>query len=419
MAEGENKASSMSTALCIVPPEEAWDTIQRARYVAKDTTYRRWPPAIRLFHPFFPRHELDDAALDLATWIDKQKIRPFKLTFNDFAVIPHLEAMEVDLEATRSLPAQQQPDKSDSRTDFEKSIDRLIQDEEKIGAKRLERRKRKGRYAEDSTNPYTDSDRTKVSPRQRLEQQRQMYEEFNGPCLVVLEPDRKSRQIIETLREKLRKALYDDYDKFSPSSSISITGSLPQQIEKGDSTFRPIIPLGGFASVSSAVSFAKKLKGLWKPLSFTVTDLQFISEYKDDTKELRGGSSRDDLLTKVSVKDSTSEETFEISDQFGCDAAVMFIGEEIEQDEEINEIMVDFLMREGVPGAGDTSTASVPEEQARLETEAVAKQVNINPDDVEELLEWLDEEDDDMDEGTVVVIGRTHFFTGETRSYDG
>jgi hypothetical protein len=36
-----------------------------------------------------------------------------------------------------------------------------------------------------------------------------------------------------------------------------------------------------------------------------------------------------------------------------------------------------------------------------------------------ELEQWLYGEDDDYDEGTVVVIGRTHFFTGEMRQYVG
>jgi hypothetical protein len=416
-AEGQKKASSMSTALCIVPPEEAWDTIQRARYVAKDSTYRRWPPAIRMFHPFFPRHEIEDAALDVAQIVEKLHIRPFKVTLNSFAVIPHLEAIEVDLEAAQSLPAQQQLDTGDTRTDFEKSMDQLIEDEEVIGVQRLERRTRKGKYGKDGNGG--EPDRAKVSPRERLEKQQEMYEEFNGPCLVVLEPDRKSRELIEALRERLRKEAFDAYDKYSPSSSISITGSLPKQVQQGESTFRPVIPIGGFASVTSAVNFARKLKGLWRPLTFEVTDLQFISEFKDDTQAMGGGSSRDDLLTKASVNDPTGEETFEISDQFGCDAAVMLVGEEIEQDQDTNEIMVDLLLREGIPGAGDTEQSSKPNRQATLEQEASPSRVNVNPDDVEELLAWLDEDDDDMDEGTVVVIGRTHFFSGETRDYDG
>jgi hypothetical protein len=38
--------------------------------------------------------------------------------------------------------------------------------------------------------------------------------------------------------------------------------------------------------------------------------------------------------------------------------------------------------------------------------------------DVEDLLAWLDDEAYE-DEGTVVVIGRTHFLSGEMRIYDG
>jgi hypothetical protein len=31
--------STFSTAVCIVPPDDAWDTIQRARHLARDTTF--------------------------------------------------------------------------------------------------------------------------------------------------------------------------------------------------------------------------------------------------------------------------------------------------------------------------------------------------------------------------------------------
>lgn len=32
-------ASTFSTAVCIVPPDEAWDSIQRARHLARDTSF--------------------------------------------------------------------------------------------------------------------------------------------------------------------------------------------------------------------------------------------------------------------------------------------------------------------------------------------------------------------------------------------
>ena len=56
--DGSSGATTMSTALCIVPPDEAWDTIQRARHLARDRTYHKWPPALRLFHPFCPRAQI-------------------------------------------------------------------------------------------------------------------------------------------------------------------------------------------------------------------------------------------------------------------------------------------------------------------------------------------------------------------------
>ena len=38
---------------------------------------------------------------------------------------------------------------------------------------------------------------------------------------------------------------------------------------------------------------------------------------------------------------------------------------------------------------------------------------------MEDLENWLDQDDEGVDEGTVVVIGRTHFFTGEMRKFVG
>ena len=61
----------MSTALCIVPPYEAWDGIQRARHLARDSSFfYRWPPALRLFHPFANVCDLPTLAGKLAHWID-------------------------------------------------------------------------------------------------------------------------------------------------------------------------------------------------------------------------------------------------------------------------------------------------------------------------------------------------------------
>jgi hypothetical protein len=413
----DNGEPTMHTALCVIPPEEAWDTIQRARYLARDMTYRKWPPAIRLFHPFCPHARVEDAALEVANLIEKYKIRPFKVVLNSFAIVPQLEAIEADLEMIRSLPAQQQLPGDDKRSEDEKLFQQLIQTEERIGRLRFERRKKQNASDEDQELNSAFPEEIKASPRGQLQKQKKMYEEFNGPCMVCLEPDPKSREALEELRDLLLQKLFKAYDKFSPTSSIAITGSLPKSVLLGDSAYRPLVPIAGFSSVTSAVKFAKKIKGLWKPLTFTVTDLQFISDVSgDDEPEIPWGSGKEDMLTKSAVKDPTREETFELTDQFGCDAAVMLIGEEIEQDQGANEIMLDFLVREGTPGGGDTTQRGVLE--PRLSRSNDSGKASVDMDAVEDLLAWLDD-DADSDEGTIVVIGRTHFFSGEMRCYDG
>ncbi len=48
------------TALVVVPPEEAWEPIQRIRG-RFDRHFRRWMPHLTLLYPFCPRAEFDDA----------------------------------------------------------------------------------------------------------------------------------------------------------------------------------------------------------------------------------------------------------------------------------------------------------------------------------------------------------------------
>lgn len=403
--------ATMHTSLCVVPPEDAWDSIQRARYMAKDTTYRRWPPAIRLFHPFCPREDLEDAALEVANLVEKYKVRPFKVVLNSFAIIPQLEAIEADLEAIRMLPSQERAVDA-PRTEAEKHFDQLIQSEENIGRLRSEKRNK-----QDVSKPVV-VDEIEPPPQSPVLKQKKMYDEFNGPCMVCLEPDLKSRKALQELRSLLEQKLFKAYDKFSPTSSIAITGSLPKSSLREDCAFRPLVPIAGFSSVASAVKFARNIKGAWKPLTFTVTDLQFISDVADhEDAETSGGIGNDEVLSRFPLTDITGERNFELLDQFGCDAAVMLIGEELEQNADANEIMVEFLVREGIPGAGDRTERDISN-QPPVHTSDYAPKVDVDRDAVEDLLAWLDE-DDDLEEGTVVVIGRTHFFKGAMRSYDG
>ena len=99
---------SDASALCIVPPDQVWDTIQRARYIAQDSTYAIWPPAIRLFHPFpdisttssssssfnsvhDPNHS--NIVFDIANMMEAYNISTFPITLSEWSIIPHIEKM--------------------------------------------------------------------------------------------------------------------------------------------------------------------------------------------------------------------------------------------------------------------------------------------------------------------------------------
>jgi hypothetical protein len=411
---------SMNTALCIVPPEADWDTIQRARYAARDATYRKWPPAIRLFHPFCPRRDVDDIALQIAQVIEKHHVRPFKIKLNSISVVPNLEKLEMEIEKRGALPVQEKAVSTDNPV--ETDVERLIRREEEVGRQRLRRaQQRRSAGAEESelTETQIVEEKTrKISPKQRLQMQKEMFEEFNGPCMVCLEPDPKSKEFLEELRDLLKQELFDIYDKFSPTSSLSETQSLPKSVQDGEYNFRPLVPIGDFPTVESAVKFARKLKGLWRPLSFEVTELHCISNLSERVSDthLSEYANRNSFLAKATVRDSTGEQNFEESSQFGCDAAVMLIGEEIEQDEESNNILVNILLEKGVAGGADPKTQNASNKVALLDDDVSVPVDDIS--DVEDLLAWLDDEAYE-DEGTVVVIGRTHFLSGEMRIYDG
>jgi len=167
--------TTMSTALCVIPPDEAWDTIQRARHMARDRTYHKWPPAVRLFHPFCQRARLADKALDIARVIEENDIEPFQVTLDSWTIVPHMEAIEADWEAMRQLPKQEKvvvPKKKETEAD------RLIAEEERLGKQRLLKRVKKGQqtasYSKASKDENEEGDVSrKHSPRELLEKQKQ------------------------------------------------------------------------------------------------------------------------------------------------------------------------------------------------------------------------------------------------------
>lgn len=412
----------MHTALCIVPPEGAWDTLQRARHVARDKTYHMWPPSIRLFHPFCHRSELSNVALEVAQVVEKYNIEPFEVVLDTWTVIPHMEALEADLDALQQIPTQEehkQVVKGRSETD------KLIEQEEQVGKQRLQRRVERNRNKKGAAPSSTEKAAAsaedvveKESPRSLLEKQKRMYEEFNGPCVVCLEPDLESRERLVELRELLREEVLASYDGYSPSSSLSDTDSLPRAVTDNLDSFsyRPLVSVGSFPTVTSAIETARKLKGLWQPLAFNVTDFHFISHEIETAADSMPNEdftdNREYLLRKTSwMKDHHEERTLTTSGQYGCDALVQLVGEEFDIDEEGSKEDVDLILSQGSPGG-----------YGFAEEEPSGLLRTISNEDTEEnggnLEEWLDS-DEGWDEGSVVVIGRTHFFSGEMRVYVG
>jgi hypothetical protein len=292
-----------------------------------------------------------------------------------------------------------------------------------------------------------------------------MYEEFNGPCVVCLEPDEESRRRLVELRELLRRELFDAQpafvDRYSPTATVlgpsthSVFHRSSATSSPSSSPYRPLVPIGAFGTVNEAIRMARKLRRLWNPLSFEVTDLQIVSmaasSYPSPAfpRDASGGEwdgSGDGLApTSPFALSSTargapaapaSERGSFVADppQVGCDAMVMLVGQEVPVDDEDGREMARLICERGEPGGADRRSGSTdrtgesreswaskaPRNPPRRNLSSNVPDESVNGDEgdaCEDLLQFLDE--DDVDEGTVVVIGRTHFFTGEMRHYVG
>ena len=464
--------ATFSTALCIIPPDNTWDTIQKARHLARDTTFYKWPPSIRLFHPFAPKYEISNLVGELANWLDAQNddlygtefegifddeyevllddgmlvrdtissssisvdesnnndiLSSFEITLDSIQILPHFEVLDARLEALESkqqIPKQQMLDISNEEREYQKRKaegKKLIDEQIAMGKRRKKERERKKRLKQrlkmienGEIDPYdtvnsssgdvvedTDTSDTEDATTDTKKNS------YNGPCVIYLSPNDESRIKLTTLRERLRSDLFPMYDPFSPSSSVS---PYPEQLPRRrpgrqgvkqqqstmdeekeiESQFKPLLPIARFATVSEAVKVAKILQQTWDPLTFNVTDLQFISRDDDSdsfiqqqhgsssgigfgSTESRGSvgekqqqryeSDIDDIpevrhrrkhgtLSTSSASSShqrmaltTSGEVEDISKQgiYGCDAMVMLLGEEPEEsimDEEASLTMV-------------------------------------------------------------------------------
>lgn len=451
--------ASMDTCLAVVPPDDAWDRLQRARHIARDISYTQWPPAIRLLHPFL--RDTHEAALRVAEIIEKENIKPFTIKLDQWSIIPHVEALEMDWEAMRQLPDDDDGDEHDDdgesvsggfpMSEDDRAVHELIAREERIGREKLMERQRreqskqqkKGRSPSEISQPEKDGatnpvkQTAKRTKRSLLQKQKQMYEEFNGPTVVVLEPDQESKEKLKNLRNKLIEGLFKSNDErcyftgaYSPSSTVSDTGRLPKSVAQSldEDVFRPLVPIAAFPTVTSAMETARKLRALWQPLIFEVADLHLVSSgLSTDEKAMgegTGAKERDYLdnreylmFHKESFQSSNawsgSDEEWRLNaKQFGCDAMVMLVGEEEPTDDELNQEMVKLICERGTSGGHNISIA---EGDSLFEG---SRDKHSSDEMSAELEKWL-LQDDDFDEGSVVVIGRTHFFTGEMRNYVG
>jgi hypothetical protein len=485
------KTASMQTALCILPPADAWDNLQRARHKSRDRSYTRWPPCIRLFHPFCPPAAMQDTALQLAEVIERYNIQPFTIHFDQWMVIPHTEAMEADWLAMQQMQdASSAAAANDDDDDYEsyhakdeakEEFEKLVAREEELGRRNrrnrqlqaLKKQARQRIEQEGSNNATSTSVPLPIIPpavykapetieshRELLEKQKRMYEEFNGPCVVSLEPDEESKEKLIQLRELLRRELFSAYDKYSPSSTVSDAhgDTLPRAVLELDDLidYRPLVTVGSFPTVSSAIETARTLRSLWDPLTFDVMDLQLISCVEDSVVDSGNGgfgssssgnsgsnnnnnfepnqpvlssSDREGLPFNVhktswlSHAAGEEERNLQQDEQFGCDAMVMLMGEEELTDQELTQEMVDFVCEKGEAGGFENDQKKNQFRQTGNNNDQQQQQWNVELDsdngNMEDLENWLDQDDETVDEGTVVVIGRTHFFTGEMRKFVG
>ena len=173
-------AATMNTAVCIIPPDDAWDAIQRARHLARDTTFYKWPPAIRLFHPFAPQKSIPSLVGKLAEWIEEEGtksilemelrgsdeysveehvngaaaaststiplLESFEVTLDSITILPHWEILDARIEALEERMPQRTLGESlaekESRLRRAEGM-RLIEEEEMKGLARKKERERK------------------------------------------------------------------------------------------------------------------------------------------------------------------------------------------------------------------------------------------------------------------------------------
>ena len=503
--------STFASSVCIVPPDDAWDSIQRARHMAKDTTFYKWPPAIRLFHPFAPTKNTPFLVGELAEWIEEEGtifememelsgyssqesddidgtssvslsniLQPFDVTMDSILILPHYEILESRIDGLDHRSQQETLGPSAQEVEEMRRIKEgkaLVEEQERMGAERkkdrdrkraLKQRKKDLESGKQPTNELESNDSTEEDSNQSNPKKK----DYDGPCVLYLSPDEESRIKLEALREELRDNLFSSFDAFSVSASVTPE---PQLLPRKRSArkFRPLLPLGRFQSVQEAMDVAKVLQRAWEPLSFTVTDIQFVSKEDDrasgelsssgigfgnvenfnDIPEVmhrrKHGTlqSTGDYTNRMALTTSGEEDDISQKGMYGCDAMVMMWGEEpVEEymDEEATLSMMvgdsaedddinleDWIEDDETPIYGkidyDEVFATAEREYQRmkahedLSAESFLDNVpTVDSDEARSIEAWLDEDDlNEQDEGATIVVGRAQFFFGAMRDFVG
>jgi hypothetical protein len=465
---------------------------------------------------------------EIAPLLDEYSVAPFAVTLSEWSIIPHVEAMdqgnifgtrashtrgktrtttapekeerllsiedenEMDdsVSASKSLTKAASFRRSDRQAAWSRHLrtrhlspdeletQQLIANEERIGRVKLAERRQKQRLKQEAAaarlrhnnlgflEPFLNETAAPTIIEEPIAPPlpQDEWEEFNGPCVICLEPDTASRERLQAVRYLLKHGLSGGVEwaeLYSPTSSVTHSKlarttaplsattrrrrgrrSKSATLRDDDPTdFRPVVPIAAFPTVASAIPVARKLRQLWQPLTFSVTDLHVLSSSASSSSSgsLKDSEpvEQDDLLDEYYQRKSfasavppmpkekagsavgsppkTPAATAE-TNQFGCDALIALVGAEMEMDEELNQQMAHWICATGEAGGFARHASS-------NSTTAAAESPDLN-DNVpregwtENLDKWLRDEDD-YDEGTVVVIGRTQLFTGEMRQYVG
>jgi hypothetical protein len=415
---------------------------------------------------------------------------PFEVTLDSLKILPHWEVLDARIDAEKSLTPQQGLGETLEERRFRKQKEEsavLIEKEAQKGVTRKKERLKKDLIdhrrnlkrdlkqrkkeiemgiADDDLDDIMEqledvqTEIDQVTALEGLEESTDNLEDetpdtttesksFEGPCVIYLSPNEQSCIALKALRDKLCTQLFPDYDAYSPASTVS---SYPEFLPRRSLSepWRPLLPIARFTSVKEAIKIAKVLQKSWDPLEFTVTDIQFISRNEDDFSDHNnpnsnfepGSEFRKKSYTTQSMAVTTSSEVEDVSLRgvYGCDAMVMLLGEEPEEELMEDDATLSMIVSkdeiEGTTnssncieegsvksqaGSIDYNSLFTDAERAYEELSAAEflGQVPIfsGNDDIEK---WLDaEEDGQSDEGATAVLGRAQFFMGAMREFVG